>query len=746
MESMRSTGLHPLLPEAVAMHQAGRLPEAAELYAKVLAEAPEEFDALHLMGVIALQQGRFTEAQVRIAAALKLDPRNAPALSNLTAAFLRNRQLEEALHWARRAVDADPFSVDALINLGTALHEMGDYREALSSLMQARRLSPGSTVVRNLLGSCLLKTGDAAGAVTAFEAATAASPSDADSWANLAAALNELSEHERALECANRAISLRSDSSNALAAQAASLLELNKIDEAIASYREAAKHSPTVQTLCAMATALITTGSNEEAADCLRRAIGMDGTNTTARWILALCALKPIYDTAAQVPISRSELASSMTELENWFRATANPRAYEAVGACQPFYLAYHEMNNRELLIQHGKLCASWMTSLKAKSTDDRPIIARSAKMRIGIASAHIRDHSVWIAIAKGWASRLNRKKFELFVFSLDPRADKETLELERSVDFFDGKVKGIEAWIDTIKKSNLDALIYPAIGMDALTYQLAALRLAPVQAASWGHPETTGLPTIDYYFSGDAFEPSNAQLNYSEKLVRLPDFGAFVEPLKPKIRDANLSSLGLPKGVPLLLCPGTPFKYMPAQDWVWLRIAVGIHAQCRGKLVFFTSSSGSMHLALLARLRKFFAAADVDFDEHICVVPLLERARFFSLMEQSTLMLDTLGFSGFNTALQGLECGLPVLAYEGQFMRGRLASALMRKIDMPELVATSHEDFVQKAIELAADGKRLKKLRSAISKRVKNLFKDDASIVALENFLETEIGKNRGH
>ena len=745
IKPMHSTGLHPLLPEAIALHQAGRLPEATELYEKILAQFPEEFNAMHMIGVIALQQGRFAEAQARISAALELDPWNAPALSNLTAAYLRNRQLEDALHWARRAVDADPVSVDALINLSTVLHEIGDYHEAIPRLLRARALSPNSAIVCNLLGACLLKTGDAAGAAAAFEAATQASPSDADSWANLAAALNDLFEHERALECANRAMSLRSDSSSALAAQAASLFELNKIDEAISSYREAAKHSPTVQILCSMANTLITAGLNDEAADCLRRAIDMDGANPTARWILAMAALKPIYETDAQVPMSRSQLASSMTELENWFRETANRRAYEAVGACQPFYLAYHEANNRELLIQHGNLCVSWMTSLRPRPTANRPTIARSAKMRIGIASAHIRNHSVWIAIAKGWASRLNRKKFEMFVFSLDPRQDKQTLAVERGVDFFDREVKGIDAWIDTIKKSNLDALIYPGIGMDHLTYQLAALRLAPVQATSWGHPETSGLPTVDYYFSGDAFEPPNAQLNYSEKLVRLPNFGTFVEPLQPTIRNVTLSSLGLPQGVPLLLCPGAPFKYMPSQDWVWLQIAKGIHAKCRGKLVFFTSSSGSMHLALLARLRKFFAAADVDFDEHICVVPLLERGRFFSLLQQSTLLLDTLGFSGFNTALQGLECGLPVLAYEGQFMRGRLASGLMRKIDMPELVATSHEDFVQKAIELAADGKRLKKLRSAIPKRVKTLFRDDASVVALEKFFESVIVESRG-
>jgi predicted O-linked N-acetylglucosamine transferase (SPINDLY family) len=84
------------------------------------------------------------------------------------------------------------------------------------------------------------------------------------------------------------------------------------------------------------------------------------------------------------------------------------------------------------------------------------------------------------------------------------------------------------------------------------------------------------------------------------------------------------------------------------------------------------------------------------------------------------------------------------VLAYEGKFMRGRLASAIMRKMNMPELVATSHQDFIQKAIDLAADPKRLKKIRAEIPKRLKSLFRDDASVRALEVFLATETAKKR--
>jgi len=182
----------------------------------------------------------------------------------------------------------------------------------------------------------------------------------------------------------------------------------------------------------------------------------------------------------------------------------------------------------------------------------------------------------------------------------------------------------------------------------------------------------------------------------------------------------------------------------MPTHDWVWVEIAKGLSRTSRGKLVFFASSRGSMHILLIARLRKFFAASGVDFDSHVCVIPVLDRSRFYSLMQKSTLLLDTLGFSGFNTALQGLECGLPVLAYEGKFMRGRLASGIMRNMGMPELVATSHHEFVQKAVDFAADERKLKKLRSEIPKRRKALFRDETSVRALEDFLETEIRKQR--
>jgi predicted O-linked N-acetylglucosamine transferase (SPINDLY family) len=150
------------------------------------------------------------------------------------------------------------------------------------------------------------------------------------------------------------------------------------------------------------------------------------------------------------------------------------------------------------------------------------------------------------------------------------------------------------------------------------------------------------------------------------------------------------------------------------------------------------------MNKMLEQRLRRAFDNERVDFDTHVCLIPNLDRPQFFGLMQHSALMLDTLGFSGFNTALQAIECGLPVLAREGEFMRGRLASGIMRRMGFPELVATTDEAFIQMAIQLAADSSKRKELRLEIASRRKILFHDIEPIRALERCLTEAISQSR--
>ena len=65
-----------------------------------------------------------------------------------------------------------------------------------------------------------------------------------------------------------------------------------------------------------------------------------------------------------------------------------------------------------------------------------------------------------------------------------------------------------LDAWRQAILADAPHVIIYPEVGMDRVSAQLAAQRLAPVQCNAWGHPDTSGLPTLDYYLSSDLMEP----------------------------------------------------------------------------------------------------------------------------------------------------------------------------------------------------------------------------------------------
>jgi predicted O-linked N-acetylglucosamine transferase (SPINDLY family) len=745
-----------LVAEAVALHQAGRVAEATAGYERVLEQIPNHFDATHLLGVIALQEGRLDAAEDFITRALRLKPKDWSALNNLGMVYLRRRNLELAQVQFERASKADPKSVDALANLGTVLRESGRPRDALVPLNKAHAIAPRSSTVCNLLGACLLDLGDARHAVQMFEAATRAAPQDADGWGNLAVALNRIGEHDRAQAAADKAVEMCPDSATALAARAAVEFERGQVEAAIVTYEEAIELAePSVQTVTALANALWTSGRCDEAMEQLRRATLIDGQNVMARWKLAISHCQPFYEAADAIQPSRDAFVRALDELQAWFRAAPRPEAYLAVGSTQPFFLAYQPFNNRELLRRHGDLCSEWMASMPRKASPSRGAALAGRKLRIGIASAHIRDHSVWNAITKGWVQYLDRNRFEIFLFRLGRDSDAETARAKLEVAHFEEGPSTVQGWAEAISEACLDALIYPEIGMDALTTQLAALRLAPVQAASWGHAETTGLPTIDLYLSAELLEPAQAEDNYRETLVRLPNLGVCVQPLTPTAVTPDLRALGLPDDEPLLLCPGTPFKYSPLYDALWARIARGLTVHGKsgwariadrvrgrkfGRLVFFRSGNATMDLLVMQRLRRAFDREKVDFDAHVCLIPHLDRAQFFGLMQQSALMLDTAGFSGFNNALQAVEAGLPLLAHEGQFMRGRLASGIMRRLDLPELVATSDEEFIERAVALAGDPSRRAQLKSDLTARRSLLFDDLAPVRALERCLTEAI------
>ena len=553
---------------------------------------------------------------------------------------------------------------------------------------------------------------------------------------NLGAAHRDRGELPEALEAYRRAAELRPNWADAQLALGVLLRELGKPDDAREHLSRALALQPDLADAhMELGHALTPIGEWRAALDHYQSVLRLRPDDAKARWAHALAQLPALEESGVDMDERRSAFARELAGLEEWMRARPRPDAHAAVAVHQPFFLAYQEKPNRDLLARYGQLCAELMRDWQARAGLEPRATRRGGPLRVGIVSAHVYHHSVWSVPTRGWVERLSRRKFfrrrcELHLFHLGAQRDAETRFGQSQAAFFEQGVHGFEYWAARIHAAELDVLIYPEIGMDTTTARLAALRLAPVQAVSWGHPETSGLPTMDYYLSAAALEPPDAAANYTERLLALPGVGSWI----PRIARPTARNVTLPSGRPLLICPGVPFKYSARHDRIFTSIAARSPS---AKFVFFRNEPSHLSRKLEARLRDAFAAARLDFERQVAFLPWQSLENFRGVLAQADLYLDTLGFSGFNTALQALECGLPPVAYEGRFLRGRLASGMLRHIGLSELVTGSDDDYIELVVALAQDGERRADLRARIARGRDTLYEDPAPVAALEKFLE---------
>src|SRR5207245_9384732 len=107
----------------------------------------------------------------------------------------------------------------------------------------------------------------------------------------------------------------------------------------------------------------------------------------------------------------------------------------------------------------------------------------------------------------------------------------------------------------------------------------------------------------------------------------------------------------------------------------------------------------------LRQRLEAVSTRYGLNIDQHVIFIPWLTGPAFDGLLDRADVFLDTIGFSGFNTAMQAVERGTPIVTWEGRFLRGRLASGILKRMGLQELVAGSEEDYISLAGKLLRDG-----------------------------------------
>jgi predicted O-linked N-acetylglucosamine transferase (SPINDLY family) len=200
--------LQQLLNEALTHHRAGRLPEAARLYAKARAAAPRQFDVLHLSGTLAYQQGRHSEAVDQLAVARKLNPRSAPCAMRLALALIAAGRKTEAEAHLRAAVQLDPDFFEAWDNLAFCLKTQDRIKEAVGCHARVIALQPDHAPGWYNYGLTLSLLGRVGEALHCHERALAVAPGYAKGHYGRAQALQQAHRIPEAVEAYGRYLEL----------------------------------------------------------------------------------------------------------------------------------------------------------------------------------------------------------------------------------------------------------------------------------------------------------------------------------------------------------------------------------------------------------------------------------------------------------------------------------------------------------------------------------------------------------
>lgn len=171
-----TTETKALLNRAVGLHKASQFDQAATAYLEVLQQAPDHFDALHLLGVLRIHQGRPQEGVALIVAALALRPGSAEAHFNLGVGLDAIGKLDDAIAAYDGALAHRPDYAEALNNRGNVLGKLARYEEAADSYARAVKVKPGYADARYNHGLGLIKLNRPEAAISSFEALTAMCP------------------------------------------------------------------------------------------------------------------------------------------------------------------------------------------------------------------------------------------------------------------------------------------------------------------------------------------------------------------------------------------------------------------------------------------------------------------------------------------------------------------------------------------------------------------------------------------
>jgi len=600
--------------------------------------------------------------------------------------------LASALACYRRALALAPHNAAILTSCGTALYLFGRRNEAIGMYRQALAHHP-----------------DHAGARASLEFALPSAPGETHRLGRLreeAERLRRAGKLHEALELHHQAIAIAPHVAGIWLSAGLLLYEMGDQPESLPFFEEAARLDATLAAAVEAARRIcVGAGLLEKAAYYSGRAFAIQPSDDIriARG-LTLAAIQPA---AVAIDPARASYECVLDGALGEALRIENLYAANCIGG---FFLAYHGRNDRMLQEKAAAFLLRTIPGLSMTAAHCQAARGHHGKIRIGFISRFFYDHSIG-KTSRGLMRELSRHLFEVVAIRITPSKNDQTTEMicaaaDRVVTL-DPDYRSAREQVATLE---LDILFYQDIGMEPTSYLLAFSRLAPVQCVSFGHPNTTGIPTMDYFISNDLFEPPDAALHYSESLFLLEDLPTLAYYYRPDPPTGRIdrNDFGLDENDHVYVCPQVLFKLHPDFDDILGGI---LRRDPKGVVVLIRGQYPDYDAQIAAR----FARSLPDVVDRILMLDRMGFRRFLSLLSIADACLDTPHFNGMNSSLEAFSIGAPIVTLPGAFQRGRHTQAMYRKMGILDCIANDLQDYIGIAVRLGCDKAYADDLRARI-------------------------------
>ena len=359
-----------------------------------------------------------------------------------------------------------------------------------------------------------------------------------------------------------------------------------------------------------------------------------------------------------------------------------------------PHYeMSYNQHDNLELNIKSVKALRKIYKELNETIVEDKN---KNEKIKIGFISEFFTNHTIG-RLFKNIIFSLDQSKFNIFVFHSNKTKKNEIFN-----EFVEKEKKGylknitlpkkLNEKIKIFKKEKFHILFYPDIGMSVEMYYLSLIRLAKYQIMSWGHPETTGSESIDYFLCSKSLITYETAKSYSEKLLLMDQLPMIYEipNVENKLNDKSLSKNNI------YSCPQTMFKFHPDFDHILSEI---LKKDKKGILYLIKDTNKVYYHKLIERFKKI---KDFDLDR-VIFIDQLNRDGYINHLGSSSVLLDPLYFGAGNSFHESMVYGTPTVTMPTKFIKSRIVTAayIQMEVDNPPIVKNEKE-YIEMAVDFA--------------------------------------------